>query len=136
MLAATEITHIIADRHLQYKNVLNHLKVDEIPVSNGNSFIMFLGYLCKYLQDNIKVVNEQYPGDCLHYRRILDTTQPIYEVPGKPAAAVKESSGNGGSGESQENRELFHSLQIKPVKEKVQEIRETQQRYEFSREIS
>ncbi|RPB28455.1 hypothetical protein L211DRAFT_833419 [Terfezia boudieri ATCC MYA-4762] len=106
--ANDEITHIIADRHLQYKNVLNILKVAEIP-------------------DNIKVVNEHYPGDCLHYRRILDTTQPIYEVPGKPVS-VKELSPmeKGGFGENQEDRESLHSLQIKPVKEKAQEIGETQ----------
>ncbi|KAF8458968.1 hypothetical protein BGX38DRAFT_1150883 [Terfezia claveryi] len=106
--ANDEITHIIADRHLQYKNVLNILKVAEIP-------------------DNIKVVNEHYPGDCLHYRRVLDTTQPIYEVPGKPVAAKELSPmEKGGSGENQEDRESFHSLQIKPVKEKAQEIGETQ----------
>jgi len=37
-----EITHIIVDRHLQYKNVLNQLKVDRIPVSND---ILYLYYV-------------------------------------------------------------------------------------------
>ena len=139
MLAAVELTHVIVDRHLQYKNVLNILKVDEIPVSNDILIhTKFLGYLCKSLQDNIKVVNEHYPGDCLHYRRILDTTQPIYEVPGKPVAAVKEPSPveKDGSGESQEDSGSHNSLPIKPVEEKAQEIRETQRRYGFSKGIS
>ena len=84
------------------------------------------------------MVNEQYPGDCLQYKRILDTTQPIYQVPGKPASALQESVsvGNGGDGGSQENRDSIHSLQIKQVKEEAQEISETQPRYEVSRKIS
>lgn len=137
MLAGVEVTHIIADRHLQYKNVLNHLKVDKISVSNGILIhFKFWRYLCKSLQDNIKVVNEHYPGDCLHFGRILDTTQPIYEVSGKPTAVKESSPAEGvmkkdGSG----SQESFHSLQIKPIKEKVQIIEETQRRYELSKEI-
>ncbi|KAF8422081.1 hypothetical protein EV426DRAFT_607496 [Tirmania nivea] len=102
------ITHIIADHHLQYKNVLNHLKADKIP-------------------DNIKVVNERYPGDCLHYWRILDTTQPIYEVPGKPSAVKGPPPAEKSEyGEDQNDTGSFHSLEVKPLKEKVRKIKETQ----------
>jgi len=102
-------------------------------------YITFSGYSCKPVQDNRKVVNEHYPGDCLHFGRILDTTQPVYEVPGKPAAVKEPSLGERAgvceSGMNQEDRESLHSLQIKPVNGVVQIIGETQQRYEFSKEI-
>ncbi|KAI5808813.1 hypothetical protein DFH27DRAFT_241265 [Peziza echinospora] len=60
-----EITHIIADRHFKYNDILKYLKVESIP-------------------DKVKIVNETYPGECLTFRRILDVTQPGYVVSGKP----------------------------------------------------
>ncbi|KAL7273203.1 phosphoglycerate kinase [Rhizina undulata] len=57
------VTHVIVDKGFNYADVLKYLKLDSIP-------------------EHIIVVNEDYPGDCLHFGRIVDYNQPIYKVNG------------------------------------------------------
>jgi DNA polymerase IV len=57
-------THIVVDSCLTYADVLKVLKIKAVP-------------------DHIIVVKDNYPSDCLHYRRILDHTQFMYEVAGQ-----------------------------------------------------
>jgi len=60
---ADAVTHIVVDASYNWSQLL--LAVDvEIP-------------------DNVVVVNEKFPGDCMRYRRILDHTQDMYQIPGR-----------------------------------------------------
>lgn len=82
------------------------------------------------LQEHIAVVTENYPPDCLTYHRILDVTQPIYEVPGRPSVPKAAQAVESSPGVEDEEAGSNRSLQIKPVIEKVTRIEETQRRYD------
>lgn len=82
-------------------------------------------------QDHIVVVNENYPGDCLHFHRILDATQPVYAVPGRPLLTIeKQDHVSEGRDSEQECSNL--SPQIKCIKKKALGLDKTQ-RYLLSR---
>ncbi|KAF8475599.1 putative DNA polymerase POL4 [Kalaharituber pfeilii] len=102
--ANDDVTHIVADRHFEYKHILQYLKIDSIS-------------------DHIAVVNEKYPGDCLHFHRLLDTAQPIYAVPGR--ATVQRAQPPPAS-EPEAAIDVSSSLQIKPVKGKRKADESTQ----------
>ena len=75
------------------------------------------------------MVNESYPGDCLHFHRILDATQPVYAVPGRPQLTIGEQDPVSEAKDSEQECSN-QSLQIKPVKRKSAKVDETQ-RYFF-----
>lgn len=74
------------------------------------------------------MVNENYPGDCLHFHRILDATQPVYAVPGKPLLAIEKQDCDS-EARDPEQECSNQSLQIKPIKRKTATVDETQRRY-------
>jgi len=55
------VTHIIVDSDMQYEDVLKHVKLKEIP-------------------DEIIVVNQRYPSDCISNQILVDPKQKLYEV--------------------------------------------------------
>jgi len=60
------------------------------------------------IPDNVVIVKENYPGDCMQYRRILDHAQDMYQIPGREPEPVEVPS------------ESPESLQIKE-KNRIQE---------------
>jgi DNA polymerase IV len=93
------ITHILVDRSLNYEDVLKALKVEDIP-------------------DHIIVVNDNYPSDCLKFKRIVDPAQWMYEVPGQetPKTAENPQTPAGSSRPAQSE-----SLQVKARRDVVLE---------------
>jgi hypothetical protein len=55
------VTHIIVDSDMQYEDVLKHVKLEEIP-------------------NEIIVVNQRYPSDCISNQILVDPKQKLYEV--------------------------------------------------------
>ena len=78
------------------------------------------------------MVNENYPGDCLHFHRILDAAQPVYAVPGRPLLGIGEHDPVSEARDSEQKCSNL-SPQIKPVKRKSAKVDETQRRYLLSR---
>ncbi|KAI5850990.1 hypothetical protein BZA05DRAFT_55939 [Tricharina praecox] len=60
---ADAVTHIVVDRTYNWSQLLSLVNA-EIP-------------------DNVIIVKENYPGDCMQYRRILDHTQEMYQITGR-----------------------------------------------------
>ena len=73
------------------------------------------------------MVNEKYPGDCLHFHRLLDATQPVYAVPGSPLLAIQKQDRVPETRHSEQECSNA-SLQIKPIKRKTTMVDETQRR--------
>ncbi|KAK6515465.1 hypothetical protein TWF506_007800 [Arthrobotrys conoides] len=65
------VTHIIADKDLKYHEVLEFLKLTEIP-------------------DSIAVTNPRWPGDCIRYGKLVDLTDFWYQVPGCPTESQQQ----------------------------------------------
>jgi DNA polymerase IV len=55
------VTHIIVDSDMQYEDILKHLKLEEIP-------------------DEIIVVNQRYPSDCISNQILVNPKQRLYDV--------------------------------------------------------
>ncbi|KAL5344210.1 hypothetical protein ACLOAV_010828 [Pseudogymnoascus australis] len=63
-------THIIADKHLSYADIISFLKISSIP-------------------DHIILVNELYPLDCIQFKAILNPIQKQYLLKGyEPTSKV------------------------------------------------
>lgn len=58
-----EITHIIVDKPLSYKDIISFLKITRIP-------------------ETMTMVNDTYPIDCIQFKAMLDPTQRQYRVRG------------------------------------------------------
>ncbi|KAF5626546.1 DNA polymerase IV [Fusarium tjaetaba] len=84
-------THIVVEKHIQYKDIESVLK-------NTN----------KNLPP--KVVNEEYPIDCIQFKALLQCSQKKYRLAGQPIVQEEDNSppAPSSSGESNE------SLQVKP----------------------
>lgn len=84
-------THIIVDKDLLYKSVQDVITgLDQRPLP--------------------KVVNENYPLDCIQLRRILEPNQRIYHLRGQPTDDIISSSASKAPPSS---KELTRSLQLK-----------------------
>ncbi|EZG06766.1 hypothetical protein H106_03728 [Trichophyton rubrum CBS 735.88] len=57
----SSVTHIVAERRLNYEDVVEYLQVSSVPV-------------------NIILVNENYPSECIMNRRILDASSPRFQI--------------------------------------------------------
>ncbi|KAI5819758.1 hypothetical protein BZA77DRAFT_303463 [Pyronema omphalodes] len=66
------VTHIIADSGFKYSDILQAIGQESIP-------------------DHIIIVKDNFPSDCIQFRRILDHKQYMYLVPGRPIAAPKQA---------------------------------------------
>ncbi|QIX01652.1 hypothetical protein AMS68_007169 [Peltaster fructicola] len=69
------VTHVIVDINLDYATLLKHLELSAIP-------------------DDIAVVNEVWPAECLSYRTLLDTSRTMFTVRGlraQPAEAAVDT---------------------------------------------
>jgi DNA polymerase IV len=55
------VTHIIVDSDMHYEDVLKHVKLEEFP-------------------DEIVVVNQRYPSDCISNQILVDPKQRLYDV--------------------------------------------------------
>jgi DNA polymerase IV len=58
-----DITHVVADSHLTYADILSFLRVDALP-------------------DGVALVNEAYQPDCLRFRYVVDPHQKQYYLKG------------------------------------------------------
>ncbi|GAM86153.1 hypothetical protein ANO11243_041640 [Dothideomycetidae sp. 11243] len=66
------VTHIVVDRSMNYDQILQYLRLDAIP------------------QQNIHVVDERYPADCISFRSIVDAGQRQYYIKGYKPQQVSE----------------------------------------------
>ncbi|KAF5600865.1 DNA polymerase IV [Fusarium pseudoanthophilum] len=84
-------THIVVEKHIQYKDIESVLK-------NTNRNLP------------PKVVNEEYPIDCIQFKALLQCSQKKYRLAGQPIVQEEDNSPPvpSSSGESNE------SLQVKP----------------------
>ncbi|EFY90965.1 hypothetical protein J3458_003192 [Metarhizium acridum] len=80
-------THVIVDKGIQYEDV-------EKVVSG----------------QKVKVVNDEYPIDCIRFRAVVDARQRKYMVPGHP----EQDEGKGEEVEVASSEESTKSLKIKP----------------------
>lgn len=55
------VTHIVVDSDMQYEDVLKHVRLEEIP-------------------NEIIVVNQRYPSDCISNQILVDPKQKLYGV--------------------------------------------------------
>jgi hypothetical protein len=55
------VTHVIVDTEMHYEDVLKHVGLEAIP-------------------DDIIIVNQRYPADCISNRILVDPNQKLYEV--------------------------------------------------------
>ncbi|EPS40748.1 hypothetical protein H072_5399 [Dactylellina haptotyla CBS 200.50] len=62
---SNKVTHIIADKDLNYDDVLRFLKFDKVP-------------------DEMAVTNPRWPGDCIKHGKLVNPTDFWYQVPGCP----------------------------------------------------
>ncbi|KND89515.1 DNA polymerase lambda [Tolypocladium ophioglossoides CBS 100239] len=85
-------THIVAERNLDYKDV-------EKATSKAS--------LNRRLP---KVVNEDYPIDCIQFRSLLDHSQKKYQIAGQPAVTEQETNAEA----PPSSEESTKSLQLKP----------------------
>ncbi|KAF3909874.1 hypothetical protein ABW21_db0206411 [Orbilia brochopaga] len=65
MTFTDDVTHIIADKELNYDDVLQFLKLSAAPAK-------------------IPVTNPKWPGDCIKYSKLVDPRDFWYRVPGAP----------------------------------------------------
>lgn len=94
------VTHIIVDKEVTYKDVLKYLKLAEIP-------------------DNVVLVTEGYPADCISYREIISADQVQYRVRGFELRAPPVLARLPSTSSSEPTQ---RSLQIKPVKQKEEVV--------------
>lgn len=73
----SDITHVVLDKNITYKQLLAWLKLEKLP-------------------ENVAVVTEAYPAECLSYGTILDPTQARFVVKGfsPPSMSKKDSGGS------------------------------------------
>lgn len=55
------VTHIIVDDDMNYEDVLKHLRLETLP-------------------EEIVIVNQRYPSDCISNRILVDPKQKLYDV--------------------------------------------------------
>lgn len=67
------ITHVIVDKGVQFKHITQSLKLEEIPVS-------------------IRVVNEDFPLECIRFHCVLNPKDDSFRVPGYNADAAAATS--------------------------------------------
>ncbi|KAJ4119406.1 hypothetical protein NW760_004096 [Fusarium oxysporum] len=84
-------THIVVEKHIQYKDIESVLKNTNINLPP-------------------RVVNEEYPIDCIQFKALLQCSQKKYRLTGQPIVQEEDNSPPvpSSSGESNE------SLQVKP----------------------
>ncbi|KAL8733710.1 MAG: hypothetical protein Q9166_001903 [cf. Caloplaca sp. 2 TL-2023] len=105
-----DITHVIVDMSLTYKDLLRYLKKSSIP-------------------SNIAVVNEHYPAECIHYRSLVNPDQTLYHIKGHPQKVEAEQ-------EKSINNSSVASLPLKPEKHANPEPSPTPTRTEASEQLS
>jgi len=66
------VTHVILDKTMDYAMLLKFLKKDSMP-------------------ENVIVVNESWPSECIAYRALLDFSRPQFKVSGAALAAPKHT---------------------------------------------
>ncbi|KAJ5637514.1 DNA polymerase family X [Penicillium lividum] len=66
-----EVTHIIVDKGLSYQDILAHMKLETFS-------------------ENVILVNEVYPSDCIRFRSVLSPSYDRFRVEGTPVAAENE----------------------------------------------
>ncbi|EFR00399.1 DNA polymerase lambda [Nannizzia gypsea CBS 118893] len=57
----SSVTHIVAEKRLNYEDVVEYLQVSSVP-------------------EKIILVNENYPSECIMNRRILDASNPRFQI--------------------------------------------------------
>ncbi|KAJ5527587.1 hypothetical protein N7513_011746 [Penicillium frequentans] len=62
-----KVTHIIVDKGLLHRDLLTHLKLDTFP-------------------ENVIIVNELYPSDCIRFSSVLSPSYGRFQVEGTPVA--------------------------------------------------
>ncbi|KAH7054584.1 DNA polymerase beta-like protein [Macrophomina phaseolina] len=65
-----DVTHVVLDKSVSFGHLKKYLKVDALP-------------------EDVVVVNEIYPADCIMYKALIDHKQPHYQVPGYEVAFPK-----------------------------------------------
>lgn len=71
------VTHIIMDRGLSYHSLMSYLKLSDMPVSTLEP-ARKMDRGADYSQKDIALVTEDFPADCIAYRRILNHDQVQY----------------------------------------------------------
>ena len=98
------ITHVVVDKNLSIKDLLTFLKIQSLP-------------------QDIIVVNEDYPADCIRFRFVVNPRQSHYQVQGyeepKRPPNVQPSSSD-------------LSLQLRPEKEEIGRLLQTPSRSDGS----
>ncbi|KAF4455025.1 DNA polymerase IV [Fusarium austroafricanum] len=84
-------SHIIVEKHIQYKDLEGVLK-------NTNK------------NNPPKVVNEEYPIDCIQFKALLDSSQKKYQLIGQPVSREDDNP----PGIPSSSEEPVKSLQVKP----------------------
>ncbi|KAI1044859.1 hypothetical protein LB505_005255 [Fusarium chuoi] len=84
-------THIVVEKHIQYKDIESVLK-------NTNRNLP------------PRVVNEEYPIDCIQFKALLQCSQKRYRLTGQPIAQEEDNSSPVPSSSGKSNE----SLQVKP----------------------
>ncbi|KAJ6006224.1 hypothetical protein N7451_004168 [Penicillium sp. IBT 35674x] len=68
-----KVTHIIVDKGLLHRDLLTHLKLDNFP-------------------ENVIIVNELYPSDCIRFNAVLSPSYGRFQVEGTPVAIENKTS--------------------------------------------
>ncbi|KAJ6145088.1 hypothetical protein N7470_008983 [Penicillium chermesinum] len=79
---SSTITHVIVDKDLSYQDLVVHLKLESVPVSR--TLTLRLSYAQGWLtgQENIAIVNDTYPPECLKYSTVINPSQARFRVTG------------------------------------------------------
>ncbi|KAJ5098866.1 hypothetical protein N7532_005867 [Penicillium argentinense] len=67
----SHITHVIVEKGLQYQHLIDYLKLRSFP-------------------DDIALVNESYPSECIRFRSLLSPLQARFRVNGTPVPTIIE----------------------------------------------
>ena len=95
------ITHVVVDKNLSHKDLLTFLEIRSLP-------------------QDIIVVNEDYPADCIRFRFVVNPRRPQYHV--KSYEEPKASPPNAPAASSD------ISLQLRPGKKDLARLRQTSSR--------
>lgn len=87
-----DATHVIVDKPLKYKDLETELE----PVKGNSSPVL---------------VSEDYPLDCIQFRRLLNANQFRYQIPGCPQPAPEDKAAGPGPSESSQTSDK--SLELK-----------------------
>lgn len=101
----TEATHIVVDKSITYNDIQGAL-------SKASDYTQ--GARSKGSQNSVKIVNEDYPIDCVQFKALLETDQVKYRLTGQPGAVAATNDSGNDNEAPQSSEASVAPLQLKP----------------------